>query len=174
MLENPTLAYAVSELGREPVAWLASLPKTQVVSDEVFLCHGSPRSDMVYLLEDIYNGFPVVKTEEAILRELAGVSYPIILCGHTHLPRVVRLSSGVVVVNPGSVGVPAYDDALPNYHAMQNYSPFASYAIIEKRDDTWRMELLKIPYEHSLAAEQARRLGRDDWAGWIATGRTAA
>jgi hypothetical protein len=55
---------------------------------------------------------------------------------------------------------------------MQNYSPLASYAIIEQRDGAWHTELLKIPYEHSLAAEQARLQGRDDWAGWIATGRT--
>jgi diadenosine tetraphosphatase ApaH/serine/threonine PP2A family protein phosphatase len=91
--ENLTLAYAVSELGPEPIAWLALLPKTQLVSDEVFLCHGSPSSDTVYLLEDIGNGFPLVKTEEAILKELARVSHSIVLCGHAPAagrPHVVR------------------------------------------------------------------------------------
>ena len=146
----------------------------KAVLDEVFACHGSPHSDMVYLLEDITHGFPVVKSEEAILSDLKGTSFPVILCGHTHIPRVVQLSSGAVIVNPGSVGVPAYDDDLPHYHRMQNYSPLASYAIIEKRKDTWPMELLKVPYDPTLAVEQAQRQGRNDWAYWLATGRVAA
>lgn len=174
MEKNPTLAYVIDDLGSEPVDWLGSLPKTRTLTDEIFACHGSPRSDMVYLLEDVTRGFPIVKAEEAIQKELDGVGSPIILCGHTHISRVVQLSSGSLVINPGSVGVPAYDDDLPNYHAMQNYSPLASYAILEKREGGWRVDLLKTPYEHALAAEQARRQGRDDWARWIATGRAAA
>jgi predicted phosphodiesterase len=169
--KNPTLAHVINDLGSGPIDWLRSLPKTQALADEIFACHGSPRSDMVYLLEDVAQGFPMVKTEEAIQKELDGFGFPIILCGHTHIPRVVQLSSGSLVINPGSVGLPAYDDDLPNYHAMQNYSPLASYAIIEKRGGGWRVEMLKIPYEHAPAAEQARRQGRDDWARWIATGR---
>jgi hypothetical protein len=57
---------------------------------------------------------------------------------------------------------------------MQNYSPLASYAVVEKGEAGWRVELLKVPYDHALAAEQARRQGRDDWAKWIATGRAGA
>jgi predicted phosphodiesterase len=174
MAKNPTLTYAINDLGSGPVEWLRSLPKTQTLFDEVFACHGSPHSDMVYLLEDITHGFPVVKSEEAILSDLKGIRFPVILCGHTHIPRVVQLSSGAVIVNPGSVGVPAYDDDLPNYHRMQNYSPLASYAIIEKRKDTWHMELLKVPYDPTRAVEQAQRQGRNDWAYWLATGRVAA
>jgi predicted phosphodiesterase len=171
-IENSrTLAYVIDDLGSEPIDWLRSLPQTQALTDEIFACHGSPRSDTVYLLEDVTQGFPVVKAEEAIQKELDGFGFPVILCGHTHIPRAVQLSSGSLVINPGSVGVPAYDDDFPNNHAMQNYSPLASYAIIEKGETGWRVELLKVPYEHSLAAEQARRQGRDDWARWIATGR---
>jgi predicted phosphodiesterase len=169
--KNATLGYVINELDAEILGWLRALPKTLRLADEVFLCHGSPRSDMVYLLEDITRGFPVVRSEEAIMRELDGVNSSLILCGHTHIPRVVQLSSGTIIVNPGSVGVPAYDDDLPNYHAMQNYSPLASYAIIEKRGRDWRVEHLKIPYDYRIAAEQARQQGRDDWAQWMATGR---
>jgi hypothetical protein len=59
-------------------------------------------------------------------------------------------------------------------HAMQNYSPLASYAIVEKGEAGWRVELLKVPYEQELAAEQALRQSRDDWAKWISTGRAGA
>jgi len=172
--KNPTLAFVIDDLGAGPIAWLESLPKAAMVADDVFACHGTPRSDTVYLLEDVTTGGPVVRAEEAILSELGCVASPVILCGHTHIPRVVQLSSGTVIVNPGSVGVPAYDDDLPAYHVMQNHSPFASYAIIEKRDGAWQAELVKIPYDHSLAARRARENGRGDWAEWIATGRVAA
>ncbi|HEY9639621.1 MAG TPA: metallophosphoesterase family protein, partial [Coleofasciculaceae cyanobacterium] len=169
--EHPTLTYMLKELGEEPVQWLRSLPKTTVVAEEIFACHGIPDNDLVYLLEDISRGLPTVRDEAAILSYLEGVSYPIILCGHSHIARVVQLSSGQLIINPGSVGVPAYDDDAPNYHAMQNYSPLASYAVLEKQSDVWQVELLKIPYNVGLAVEQAQRQGREDWAYWIETGR---
>src|SRR4051794_1560408 len=42
---NRKLAFAINDLGPEPLAWLRSLPPTAVVDDEVFLCHGTPASD---------------------------------------------------------------------------------------------------------------------------------
>jgi predicted phosphodiesterase len=171
---HPTLTYMLQELDEEPVQWLRSLPKTTVVAEEIFACHGIPSNDLIYLLEDVSSGFPSVRDDTAILNYLEGISYPVILCGHSHITRVVQLSSGQVVINPGSVGVPAYDDDVPNYHAMQNYSPLASYAVLEKQNGIWQVELLKIPYNVHLAVEQAQRQDREDWAYWIKTGRVAA
>ena len=170
---RPTLIYMINELGEEPLQWLKSLPKTTIIAEEIFACHGISTSDLVYLLEDISSGVPIVKDEVAILSHLGEISHPVILCGHSHIPRVVQLSSGQLIVNPGSVGVPAYDDDVPSYHAMQNYSPLASYAVLEKRGDDWQVELLKIPYDIQSAVSQAQRQGREDWACWIKTGRVA-
>ena len=170
---NPVLAQIVHQLRAEAIARLACLPKTDVVSGEIFLCHGSPASDMAYLLEDVSNGFPLVRNEETILQDLDGVREPVILCGHTHIPRVVHLASGALIVNPGSVGLPAYDDDTPNYHVMETFTPSASYAILEKKAGAWYVEQLKIPYDFSPAVEQARHQGRTDWARWLATGRAA-
>lgn len=170
---HPTLTYMVEELGNEPIEWLASLPKTAVIDEELFACHGIPQSDCIYLLEEVTSGLPAIRHETAILNYLEGIDYPVVLCGHSHIPRVVQLSTGQLVINPGSVGVPAYDDVLPNYHRMQNYSPLASYAILEKQNDIWQVELLKIPYEVHLAVEQAKQRGREDWADWIKTGRVS-
>lgn len=170
---NPTLAYVVAELGDEPIEWLRSLPKTATVDEDVFACHGTPDSDLVYLLDDVSDGFSRVRDEREIVSLLGRIDSPLILCGHTHIARVVRLSSGQLVVNPGSVGLPAYDDEAPNYHRMQNYSPLASYAIIENRQGDWLVEHLKVPYDFHSAAEKARRQGREDWACWIESGRAA-
>lgn len=171
---HPTLTYMIDELGEEPIRWLEALPQTAVIADEIYACHGIPENDLVYLLEDVSSGLPTVKEEAAILEHLEGVAYPVILCGHSHMPRVVQLSSGQLIVNPGSVGVPAYDDDAPNYHAMQNYSPLASYAILETQNGAWQVELLKIPYDVEQAVEQAQRHGRNDWAHWVKTGRVVA
>ena len=100
--------------------------------DEVLLCHGSPTDDLCYLLEDVTSGHPQVRDEEEIVRLLAGAAQPVIVCGHTHIPRLVRLANGQTIVNPGSVGLAAYSDDTPVPHAMEKYSPDASYAILEK------------------------------------------
>jgi putative phosphoesterase len=171
---HPTLTYMLEELGEEPIQWLKSLPKTAVIADVIYACHGIPNSDLVYLLEDISSGLPTVRDEASILNYLEGIHYPVILCGHSHIARIVQLTSGQLIINPGSVGVPAYDDDVPNYHAMQNYSPLASYAVLEQHNTVWQVELLKIPYDVRLAVEQAQHQGRHDWAYWIETGRVAA
>ncbi|EOW6434492.1 metallophosphoesterase family protein [Cronobacter turicensis] len=58
------------------------------------------------------------------------VTYSLILCGHTHIPRSVEISSTCLIVNPGSVGLQAYDDEHPFFHKMEAGSPHARYAIL--------------------------------------------
>ncbi|MFI5143484.1 MAG: metallophosphoesterase family protein [Thermoanaerobaculales bacterium] len=169
---NPTLAFVVRDLGPAPIAWLRSLPRT-IDADGIFACHGTPSDDTIYLLEDISSGWPRVRTEAEIVALLGGVKRPLVVCGHTHLARALRLAGGQLTVNPGSVGLPAYDDDQPSYHRMETYSPDASYAIVERRDGAWRVEQYRVPYDHEAAVQQARRLGRADWAEWLSTGRVA-
>jgi predicted phosphodiesterase len=167
----PTLSYVIRDLGEEPIQWLHELPKTAVLGDDIYLCHGTPNSDLAYLLEDIMDGLPQVRSEGAIRELLQGVHQPVVLCGHTHIPRVVELSSGQLIVNPGSIGVQAYDDVDPVRYRMQTFSPHACYAILEKNGHGWNVSLERVAYDHMAAAEHARVLGRDDWAQGIATGR---
>ncbi|MGC2196921.1 MAG: metallophosphoesterase family protein [Terriglobales bacterium] len=167
----PTLAYVIRDLGEEPIHWLSELPRTAVVEKDIFLCHGTPGSDTIYLLEDVMEGLPEVRSEGAIRELLQGVRQPVVLCGHTHIPRVVELSHGQLVVNPGSIGVPAYDDIDPVRYRMQTFSPHACYAILERNRAGWNVSLERVAYNHQAAAEYARTRGRDDWAQGIATGR---
>ena len=168
---NPTLRFVLQDLGDEPIAWLRRLPKTAVYEKEIFLCHGTPASDMEYLLEDVTSGKPEVRSEREIARLLGEISSPVIVCGHTHVPRVVRLSSVQLIVNPGSVGLPAYEDTKPVPHAMEMFSPHACYAILERTRFGWDVSLERVAYDHEAAAQQARVLGREDWAHALATGR---
>src|SRR5258708_34835837 len=168
---NQTLAFVTANLGSEPIAWLRSLPTTAVVEGRVFLCHGTPTSDTTYLLEDVSSGHPVIRVEHAIVELLGIVREPVVLCGHTHIARMVQLSSGQLIVNPGSVGVPAYDDYAPVKHLMETYSPHASYAVLEESSSSWDVSFHKIAYPWDEAAKQARHLNRKDWARGLASGK---
>lgn len=168
---NPTMAFVLDDLQGEPLQWLRSLPHEVYVSDDVYLCHGAPGNDLLYLLENVKNGYPVVRSDAEISSLLKGEQVSLILCGHTHISRCVHLASGQLIVNPGSVGLPAYDDDMPVAHRMENYSPHASYAIIEKLEHGWQVDQCKIPYEVDLAVQKCRELQRDDWAGLLQNGR---
>ena len=169
--QNPTLRYVVQDLGPGPVKWLKTLPPTATFEEEIFLCHGTPESDVTYLLEDATSGRPMLRGDSEILRLVKRIRHPVIVCGHTHIPRLVRLGNGQMVVNPGSVGLPAYSDNAPVPHAMETYSPHASYAILSRSAGSWDVSFHKIAYDYEPASQRAASLGRNDWARAIAAGR---
>jgi predicted phosphodiesterase len=161
----------IRDLGADATDWLRGLPATAVFEDEVLLCHGSPMDDLCYLLEDVTSGHPKVRDEDEIVTLLAGAVHPVIVCGHTHIPRLVRLANGQTIVNPGSVGLAACSDDTPVPHAMETYSPDASYAVLEKTPSSWDVTFRNVPYDTIEASRTAAQLGRSDWAHQIVTGR---
>jgi predicted phosphodiesterase len=168
---NPATRNRTREsIGPAAIEWLRGLPATASV-EGVRLCHGTPTDDLVYLLERVESGGALLRDGAEIDRSLSGVEEPVVLCGHTHVPRCVRTPGGKLVVNPGSVGLPAYDEAAPYPHAMETGSPDASYAILERAEVTYVVRQMRVPYPADLASRRARAEGRDDWAAWLATGR---
>lgn len=167
---GPSDQYAKQCLSEDDLDWLRKLPAQKEIGNEIFLFHGSPDNDLVYLLETVENGKARLATLNEINDRLAGMEYPVMLCGHTHIPRAVEATGGRLIVNPGSVGLQAYDDVIPEYHIMETGSPHARYAIIEKTGAEWTVEFITISYNHKKAAEQARRNGRRDWEIGLETG----
>jgi putative phosphoesterase len=162
---------ARSQLERKHIDWLSTLPPTLVYNEEVFLCHGTPRSDTTYWLESVAAGARVYATPiEDVEPEAEGLSCSVILCGHTHIPRVVRLRDGRLVVNPGSVGCPGYDDNTPIYHVIEAGTPDACYAFIERTRAGWSVSFRYVPYDHMSMASMAAKNGRNEWASALATG----
>jgi predicted phosphodiesterase len=92
----------------------------------------------------------------------AAVDVPLLLCGHTHLQRSMRLPSGTFVVNPGSVGWPAYDDDHPYPHVMEAGTPHARYAIADDETGQWRAEFRAVDYDWNRAVAVAEANGRAD------------
>lgn len=167
---RPTLRDNVEALGKAGLSWLRELPKTLKL-DAVYACHGTPDSDLVYLLEDVSHGDAQLRSEQALLQLLGKRLEPVIVCGHTHTPRNIRLSNDQLIVNPGSVGLPAYDDLEPIPHRMQTGAPAARYALIERdQRNRWQAELRSVDYDFESAARRAEHNGRPDWAGWLRSG----
>lgn len=175
-------AFAAQRLRPAQRDWLQALSATLALSDEVFCCHGTPTSDLRYLLESTEPGF--VRGVSAGIRAatpdkvaarlgdtLRDVPHALILCGHSHVPRVLVLDDGRLVVNPGSVGLQAFDDTHGNAHVVENGSPHARYALLTRRPTGWQVELRAVPYEHERAAALAESNGRHDWADALRTGR---
>lgn len=152
--------------------WRDSLPATLEL-DGIFCCHGTPTSNTTALLEDITKQGVTVASDETIMKRLAGVSSELILCAHTHIPNVVQLASGQLVVNPGSVGLPAYHHDDPVIHEMQTASPHARYALLSKPND-WSIQFIALRYDWQAAADLALKAARPDRAHALLTGRPAA
>jgi len=149
--------YADAQLGSAERDWLASLPQTVQLTHEVFLCHGTPGSDSAYFLETAIPGGLRLASADEVEQRLGAQRSPVVACGHTHIPRCVRSRSGPLLVNPGSVGLPAYDDEHPCWHVAETGSPDARYAIIECHQGRWSAALHAVPYDHEPMARLAEK-----------------
>lgn len=170
-------AQTVPLLGVRHKAWLASLPATRWIDDGVFCCHGTPTSDLIYLMETTEaghdrHGAPGIRaaTRDELASRLGGTSAALVLCGHSHVPRLMRLGS-TLVLNPGSVGLQAYFDDHGHAHRVENGNPLARWALAESSAGAgWRVELRATSYDWESAATRAEQQGRPDWADALRTG----
>ena len=158
-------------------AWLASLPATRWLDDGVFCCHGTPTSDLVYLMETAEaghdrHGAPGIRaaTRDELAARLGGTSAALLLCGHSHVPRLMR-QGATLVVNPGSVGLQAFHIPHEPEHRVETGSPLARWALAESSAGAgWRVEFRATPYDWESAAARAELQGRPDWADALRTG----
>ncbi len=182
-LERMTAADACTarEIDAAQRAWLASAPPTLWLADDVFVCHGTPSSDLTYWLETVTDDFGrhgsrgvrAASLDEIVAR--LGDGEParratLIFCGHTHVPRVAQ-AGRITIVNPGSVGLPGYDDDHPHLHWVENGSPHARYAMVQRTRHGWHVQLRSVAYDFEPMARLAEHRGRTDWAQPLRTGR---
>jgi predicted phosphodiesterase len=150
--------------------WLRSLPFSARAAEDAALFHATPHDDNTYLTEQIRGGRSEARPVAEVAADLAGIEAGLILCGHSHIARVMELPDGRCVFNPGSVGQPAYDDIAPEPHIMQAESPHARYGIAERCRAGWRFAFVALRYDWHAAAELALARGRADWAHALSTG----
>ena len=163
--------YALERLDPAQRAWMAALPEQMTPADGLWCVHGTPGSDLVYLLESVTpTGRRAATTAEIEQRVLATPACTqMLLCGHSHVPREVR-AGPLHVVNPGSVGLQAFEHDWPHPHTVENHSPMARYALLTHDHRGWTVDLRAVAYDHGAAAAKAQQAGFPDWAFALRTG----
>ena len=169
--ESPykTMEYVKDQIDDNTLNWLKNLP-FDLTHDGIYCCHSSPHSDTAYLLENLKADHVSVKELNEIDELLKNIDQKLVVCGHSHTARVIRTEKKKLVINPGSVGLPAYSDELPIPHKMESFNPLAKYSVITKCDEQISVEQFALPYDFEKAAKLAEKNERNDWASWIRTG----
>ncbi|HZY68236.1 MAG TPA: metallophosphoesterase family protein [Devosia sp.] len=157
---GPVDRFAHQQMEARHRGWINALPPSLAFLDDIFLCHGTPTSDEEPWLDGWWKGRIMTSPDLATVTAKAeGFDYPVMLCGHTHIPRAVRLRDGRLIVNPGAVGL-----------QFNHGSPDARYATIELRDGKYYPSFHAVPYDHHAAARQAEANGFPRWREALVTG----
>lgn len=168
---KPGMDRIITDLPVAAINWLRILPKTTVCDDLFFICHGTPESDNEYLLEKVTANGVFVYNDEDLVSKTRDIKQPIILCGHSHVNRVIWLSNNKIILNPGSVGMPAYLGNGEYRFAMESMSPHAKYAVVTVDGDAINIEQVLCAYDWDAAAATARANGNNDMANFLIHGR---
>jgi predicted phosphodiesterase len=161
---GPVDRFAQQQMESRHRGWINALPPSLALLDDIFLCHGTPSSDDEAWLDGWWQGRTVTTPDEVTVAAKAeGFDYPVMLCGHTHVPRAVRLRDGRLIVNPGAVGL-----------QFNIGSPDARYATIELRQGKYYPSFHAVPYDHFAAARQAEANGFPQWREALVTGWAGA
>ncbi|CAN7669958.1 metallophosphatase family protein [Bosea sp. LjRoot90] len=167
-------SFAWRDLDAEARNWLAALP-FEIEIGKARCFHASPTDDETYLLDEVEGGRLVAACPEAVETLLGVTGHAVVLCGHSHQPRLLRLGNGTIAVNPGSVGNPAYHATYPSLHVSESGAPHARFAVVTMADAV-EIEHHAVAYDWNHAARRAEENGRADWAhalrsGWMPRSR---
>lgn len=171
--DDPATLYPSDKIAHDALApaqraWLRHLPTQLTLPGGLLAFHACPADDNAYLVERVAEGQLVRDSSAAIAARLGPTAERLILCAHSHQPQLVSLADGRMILNPGSVGCPAYDDPTPPFaHVSETATPHARYAVLVGG----RVEFIAVPYDWETAARRAEQLGRPAWAIALRTGR---
>lgn len=171
---GPSDQAAHSQLEARHLQWLAGLQASltfELGGVSCHACHGTPQSDTQYLLETVEPQLVRAATAQELGARLAGIPARMIFTAHSHLPGVV-VHADQLIVNPGSVGLPAYSDTQPYPHIMSTGSPHARFALVEfVAGKEPGISHHAVAYDTARMAKLARERGRPDWEEALLTGR---
>ena len=169
----PAGKFARDALTRTQCEILHALPPTIDLGD-ILACHGTPADDMQNLLEDPLDGRTAPASRATLAERLGADSMrQVVLCGHSHRQALVTGPDRCLVLNPGSVGCPAFAD-VPAALGWEHRSPHARYAILTRSNGRWGAEMIALEYDWDAAARHAAALGWPKWAAMLATGVVTA
>ncbi len=167
-------SFAYQQLSAAQRAALGALPVTLDIGDGIFAFHATPDHDNRYLVEVVRGGALVRDAVTGIAGRLGKTNARIVLCGHSHNPQLLQLPGGPLILNPGSVGCPAYEDPDGDAHVSEAGSPHARYAVLSLDGDSASVEMIALAYDWNEAAARAEQSGRPGWAQGLRTGHMPA
>lgn len=168
---KPGMDRVVADLSTESINWMRLLPKTTTCDGVFFVCHGTPESDNEYLLEKVTANGVFVYNDEELIAKTDHIAEQVILCGHSHVNRVIWLGNGKIILNPGSVGLPAYLGTGEHRFAMESNTPHAKYAIVSVDAERINIEQVLCAYDWNAASQAALTNGNADAARFLLYGR---
>jgi putative phosphoesterase len=169
--EKENMERVKADLSDQTINWLRNLPATAVCDDLFFICHGTPESDNEYLLEQVKATGVFVYNDEDLMAKTEHIKQRIILCGHSHVNRIVYLSNGKIILNPGSVGLPAYLGNGEHRFAMESMTPHAKYALVQVEGDQINIQQVHCTYDWNKASRAALNNGSEKWSQFLLQGR---
>jgi predicted phosphodiesterase len=147
-----------AEIGEQELAFMHGfLPRLELPLDggEAALCfHGSPGS-----YDDwIFSTTP----DDELGRLLGGYRAAVLIGGHTHVPLVRRFEH-ILLVNPGSVGLP-FADWWPD---RVRIAPWAEYGILSSGAGRLHVELRRTSYDVEAFLQIAVESGMPHAQWWV-------
>lgn len=128
-------------LTADEIAFIRTFQRS-LAFDDVFLTHGTPRSNT----EDLLANTPPERVDEM----LDGRRALVLGCGHTHL-QMLRQHRGMLIVNPGSLGMPFREYAAGRPPVIL---PHAEYAIVELKAGGVSIDLRRVTLDRRALASQ--------------------
>lgn len=142
---NGALYYTSQNVTREDLEFFESLPTVKRVQigdcPELMICHGAPdavRGNFEFELE----------LKDRVMRELP-TEY--LLGGHSH-HQEATVVHGKMYINPGALGL-----------AIDNVGGRAEFAILEGNKESWKPQLISIPYDLDGFLQDFTECGLDDY-----------
>ncbi|MEO7033784.1 MAG: metallophosphoesterase family protein [Polyangiaceae bacterium] len=133
------VAWCQAQLPSDAVAFIRSFRRSFELplddKNRLFLFHGSPESNVVDLL--------ATTPPEELDSLLAGHHAAVMAGGHTHI-QMLRQHRGVLVVNPGSVGMPFKEYVAGGPPSVL---PYAEYASVEAGGGSVTVQLHRVPLD---------------------------
>ena len=163
--------FAASQLRADQRAWLAGFPDTLVVAGDVLMCHGTPASDLDYLLDtvDKTGCRPALRDEveqraAGLLRVLDRVRTYAPTAHHAVDGRTHGPESGQCGIAglPGEMALFPHDGGRVAARTLRHCGAGRS---------ALGLELIEVAYDWEGAARRAEANGRADWAVGLRTGR---
>ncbi|HEX6541203.1 MAG TPA: metallophosphoesterase family protein [Ktedonobacterales bacterium] len=151
--------WTAAQLSSDELAFMAGFAPTVTLSladGGSLLCyHGSPRS--------YHEGIVPTTPPDEVDIILAGVTATVLAGGHTH-QQMLRRHRAVLILNPGSVGLPV--ERLP-FSFEGSKPPWAEYAILRVGDGGLSIELRRVVFDARAHVTAARQSGMP-YAEWYA------